>query len=361
MVGSKRYSRGDGWRRLLAALAVLAALMAAGVALTPAQAALASRRLTLAEALRAAETGNPGYRRACLAVDQAELALERLRADQAVRAGALALQQAVGTKATAQVAQEAARRRLWLDVRRAYYTLLTAHKQREVAREALEQVKEQDRAVKRRRAAGAATQLDVLAIQRALAEATAGVERAETGVRLAELNLLDLLGWPADTQVELDQGVTDFVAVPGEAAAIRLALERSPELRQTREAVEAARLGVSLAENDYTPELARKAAELKLEEARLAAEEVERRLALQVRRVLADLELAETQVEAAVKATAAAAEGWRAAQVRFEAGVSGTEELLAAQVRLTQARQAELQARLDYDLARTGLFSLIGE
>lgn len=318
--------------------------------------------LTLAEARRVAEQGNPAYRRACLAVDQAGLALARLQADAAVRANALALQQAQSAQATAEVAREAADRKLWLDVQRAYYTLLAARRQQRLAREALDQAQEQLRVAQRRLGSGAGTRLEVLNAERVAAEAEAGVAKADVGARLAELGLQDLLGWPSDRPLAVDEHApADTRSVPEEEIAVRLALERSPEARQAREAVAAARLAVSLGENDYTPGLAQKLAAARLSEAELLAEEAERRVALQVRRALAELRAAEAGVKAAAKATAAATEGHRAARVRFDTGATGLDEVLAAQVRLFQARQAELQARLDLDLARTAVFSLVGE
>jgi outer membrane protein TolC len=336
--------------------------LALGLAGTALAAEGAGQPLTLAAALAAAETGNPAYRRAVLAVDQADLALARIKADQSVKAGALALEQARGAVATARVGRDATRRKLRLDVRRAYYTLLTARRQEQVAREALALAEESRRIILGRRGPGASTQLDVLNAERVAAEAEAGSTRAVIGVHLAELSLADLLGWAAGTPLALEEkGAGEGVELPEEGAAAAQALEHSPEVRQTREALQAARVGLSLTENDYTPELTRKAAAERVDEAALTAVEAERRMALQARRALAEAQVAEAGVAAAGKAVTAAAEGFRAARVRLDAGLSVTDELLTAEVRLTQARQAELQARLDRDLARAALFSLIGE
>lgn len=341
-------------------LAVALALVGAVVCSLDVAATPGARLLTLDQALEAAEASNPGYRRAGLAMDQAELALARLEADRSVKAGALALEQARGAVATARTARDAARRKLRLEARRAYYTLLTARRQQVVAREAMAQAEQQRRIILGHRGPGAATQLDVLNAERAVSEAVAGVQRADTGARLAELALLDLVGWPADVAVTLDeQAAGKPEPWPEEATAVSLALERSPEVRQAREGWQAARLSLSLTENDYTPDLSRKAAAARLADAALAVEEAERRVTLQVRRALAEARLAEAEVEVAAKTVAAATEGDRAARVRFDVGLSVTDELLTAQVRLFQARQAALQARLDLDLARATLDSLI--
>jgi outer membrane protein TolC len=247
-------------------------------------------------------------------------------------------------------------------VRRAYYTLLTAHRQEQVAAEALTLAGESRRLILGRRGLGAATQLEVLNAERVVAEAEAGSVRAATGVHLAELSLGDLLGWAAGTPLLLaEDPAGEEAALPGEEAAAAQARERSPEVRQVREALQAARVGLGLTENDYTPALARQAAATRVDEAALAVAEAERRVGLQARRALAEVPVAEAGIAAAEKAATAAAEGYRAARVRLGAGVAVTDELLGAQVRLVQARQAELSARLDRDLARTALFSLIGE
>lgn len=354
--GRPGWTRRPGWPVRLISLAL--AVVLAG----PAAALAEGRTVTLPEALRAAEAENPTYRRAILAVEQAELALARLQADRTVKANALGLEQAEGALATAKVARAMALRKLRLEVRRAYYTLLTGRKQQGVAREAWEQAREQKRLLDGRRGSGAATALDALNAERALAEAQAGVARAGTAARLASLTLADLLGRAPDGELDPSEPAGDgLLTLPGEAEAVASALELSPEVRQAREAVGAARVGLKLTENDYTPELARKAAAARLAEALLAVDEVERRVGREVRRALAEVGLAGVAVEAAERGEVAATEAYRAAKVRFDVGLSVTDELLAAQVRLFQTRQAVLQARLDRDLARTALASLIGE
>ncbi|MGE5623649.1 MAG: TolC family protein [Methanocella sp.] len=350
----------------LICLALAGALVWPAAALTAGQpvagAAAAGPSVNLAAALQEAEAENPTYRRAVLAVEQAELALARLTADQAVKANALGLEQAEGALATAKVAREMALRKLRLEVRRAHYTLLTGRKQQGVAREALEQARDQKRLIDGRRAAGAATALETLSAERALAEAEAGVERAGTAARLASLTLADLLGREPEAGLEpVEPGEAEPATLPAEAAAVASALELSPEVRQAREAVGAARVSLGLTANDYTPELVRKAAATRLSDALLAVDEVERRVGRDVRRALAEVGLATVGIETAERGEAAAAEAYRAAKVRFEVGQSVTDELLAAQVRLFQARQAVLQARLDRDLALTTLASLVGE
>ncbi|MGE5508787.1 MAG: TolC family protein [Chitinophagales bacterium] len=318
--------------------------------------------LSLADALALAEQNNPGYRRALLAVDQAQLALTRLRADQTVRAGALSLEQAEEALSTAQTAREAARRRLRLDVRRAFYTLFTAGRQQKVARDGLAQAEEYRRTILSRRKSGAGIDLDVLAAERAYAEAAAGVTRADTGAELAEQTLRDLLRWPAGRPLALGETVSgEKQTLPGTDEAIARALAASPEVAQARAGVAAAELAVKLAENDYTPDLVRRAAALKLEEARLALDDAEHGVALQVRKALADVRLAESAAQVAAKAESAAAEAYRAAKVRFDVGHAVADDLLTAQIRLYQARQAGLQASLDRDLAATAVLALIGE
>jgi outer membrane protein TolC len=309
-----------------------------------------------------AERNNPGYRRAVLAVEQAQLALTRLEADQTVRAGALSLEQAQGVLATAKSARDAARRKLRLEVRRAFYTLLSAGRQQKVAREALAQAEEYRRAILNRRRTGAGIDLDVLGAERAYAEAAAGVTRADTGVYLAQETVSDLLRWPEGMSLAaVEVGAGEAAPLPEVADAVARALAASPEVRQARAGVAAAELAVKLTENDYTSELAQRAARLKLDEARLALDEAEHGVALQVRKALADGRLAESAVVVAGKVEAAAAEAYRAAKVRFEVGHAVADDLLTAQVRLYQARQASVQAALDRDLAGTVVVSLTGE
>jgi outer membrane protein TolC len=321
-----------------------------------------AKAFSLEEAFKTAEHGNPTYLRAGLALEQAELALAKLQADRAVQPAALSLRQAEGGRAAAFVAKDAARRKLRLDVRRAYYSLLTARKQQEVAAEAVGQAKEQLRVIRGRQSEGAMVKLDVLNAEKAGAEAETGQTRADNGARVAALTLADLLGMPPDGPLQLDGSPPETKRViPEEEIAINLAGSNSFELKQATEAQAAAELAEELTDNDYTPELIKKSAASRVQDAKLAVEEVRRRLALQVRRALSDAQVAEAGLNLAGKSVIAAQEAYRAAKVRFDAGLWVADELLTAQVKLFQTKQAELQARLDLDLARAAIFSLIGD
>lgn len=146
-----------------------------------------------------------------------------------------------------------------LEVRRAYFQLLTAQTMAEVARGGVELAQKHLRLIRDMEEAGMASTRDVKAAEADLAQAEQESLRAESGVALARGNLNRLLGRDPSTPTETAPP-PPLPAVPESAAAgIALALARRPEIRRLEESLRAARAGVSLARTQAGPALSARA------------------------------------------------------------------------------------------------------
>lgn len=146
-----------------------------------------------------------------------------------------------------------------LEVRRAYFQLLTAQAMAEVARGGVELAQKHLRLIHDMQEAGLASARDVKAAEADLAQAEQGFLKAETGIALARGNLNRLLGRdpsaPTETAPPPPLPTVPESATPG----IALALAQRPEIRRLEESLRAARAGVSLARTQAGPALSARA------------------------------------------------------------------------------------------------------
>jgi outer membrane protein len=133
------------------------------------------------------------------------------------------------------VDRDQAEQQVRLRVIQAFYGLLLAQRQREVARETVRQREKHLEMARTRYAGGVATEVDVLRSQVSVANAQPDLIRAENGVRQARAVLNSLLVRSLDFPTEADGELT-FVPEPAPdlAEAIRLAEEHRPELQRAR-------------------------------------------------------------------------------------------------------------------------------
>jgi len=108
--------------------------------------------------------------------------------------------------------------------------------------------------VRARYSVGQGAQPDVIRVQieTTRLEQRRAERAADETVRLAELN--GLVGRPAGSPLETPARLGRGPAPPSLDGVLTEARERSPELREARLAIDAARLAVSLAERDYKPD-----------------------------------------------------------------------------------------------------------
>lgn len=139
-------------------------------------------------------------------------------------------------------------------VLQAYAGLLLAENEREIARVRLQTA--QQRTSYRKVAAQAGSVLAVAETEARVAELQARqkVLEAENQVDDVRYSLLDLLGLPQDTRLELEAPETDLTELLPLETYVDLAMERHPDLMEARATVAKADYGVRAAWSDYIPD-----------------------------------------------------------------------------------------------------------
>jgi outer membrane protein len=146
-----------------------------------------------------------------------------------------------------------------LEVRQAFYGLVTAEAMAKVAHDGVDLARAHLDLVKLMLEAGQSAERDVKAGDADLAEAEEGAIKADNGIALARENLGRLLGRSPGASVRVTTPARLPEAPDSPDAGIALAIARRPEVRLLEEGLKAARSGVSLARTQSQPALAARA------------------------------------------------------------------------------------------------------
>ena len=216
----------------------------------------------------------------------------------------------------------------------------------------------------------------------------------------ARLDLLRILNLPLDAPLRLTDSLgTDVVDVPlAPDSAVSFALAHRPDVTAEAGRTEVARRSLRAITNEYYPTVGfqgqwthsgqevdrmlgsyslmfgvqlavfdgfrrqRRSSEqeLRLEAQELRQRDLSRQAEQEVRRALLDLGTAESAVTLATDRLALAALELRQATERFDAGVAGSVETTQAQAVVVAARNALIQARAGYGVARITLYQSLG-
>lgn len=304
----------------------------------------------------------------------------------------------------AEVAEDATKYNLSLQVKQQYFAILAAREAESAARIALDIATQQLAASVARVNAGAAIISDSLRSFVAVGNARLNVNTAQTNVRNASLALTRLTGSQVLVTASPND-TSDFVITPVDSATVVGLAMNAPAVRQADAALAAARASVSSARSSYFPTLStslryggsgydaaygigggqlaysntfsinasyniwdgrNRAAALSRAQVTVANNEASLRdarlLAQQnVQQQLAALRNAEERIRIQQLSVQAAQEDLRVQQQRYSLGSSTQLEVTTSVNALNSARQALIQARLDYRTARAQLEAIIGQ
>lgn len=305
----------------------------------------------------------------------------------------------------AEASEVAARYRIALDVKTAYYNALAARESEGAARAELEQAEQQLRAASARVRAGSATRSDSLRSIIAVGNARLAVLTAQNAVRTASAALTRLVASPVPVTASAADTLERLDYAPLDTAQILALAENGPAVEQAEALYEAADAGVRAARGSYLPSVDlnynRRGSgfdpkfgiggdqlaysntwsiglslplfnnytrEDQLTRARVSLDNAEanlrdaRFLARQnLVQQLGVLRTAEERVKIQQTSVDAAVEDLRVQQQRYNLGASTLLDLLTSQSALNQARSALIQARLDYRTARAQIEAIIGQ
>ncbi|HUR59683.1 MAG TPA: TolC family protein [Opitutaceae bacterium] len=306
--------------------------------------------------------------------------------------------------AAAEVAESATKFNLALQVKQQYYAILAAREAESASRIALDLARQQLGAAAARVKAGAAIISDSLRSFVAVGNAQLAVLTAQSNVRNASLTLTRVTG--SETPITANPSDTsDFQIQPVDSAAIVSVALNGPAVRQAEAALAASTAAVSSAKSAYYPSLTSSlrysgsgydkfygiggeqlaysntfslSASLPIWDGGNRAEATHRAQATvsnnqaslrdakllaqqNILQQLSTLRLAEERIRIQQLSVQAAQEDLRVQQQRYNLGSSTQLEVTTSQNALNSARQALIQARLDYRTARAQIEAIIGQ
>jgi outer membrane protein len=303
----------------------------------------------------------------------------------------------------AEVAESATNFNLALQVKQQYFAILAAREAEAAARLALDLAQQQLDASRARVRAGAAIISDSLRSFVAVGNAQLTVMTAQNSVRNASLALTRLTG--SNDLITATSDSTAFVISPIDSVAVVATAIGGPTVREAEASLNASRAAVSSAKTAYFPSISasygysgsgadmgygigggnllyskslrfslnyslwdgrNRSAAIDRAEVTLAGSEASLRdarlLAQQnILQQLATLRTAEERIRIQQLSVQAAQEDLRVQQQRYSLGSSTQLEVTTSVNALNSARQALIQARLDYRTARAQIEAIIGQ
>lgn len=292
------------------------------------------------------------------------------------------------------------------NIKNAYWGLFKANQIRGVTEENVAQVKAHLTDVKNLFEQGLATKNDVLKVQVQLGEAQLGLIDAKNAVKLANLNLDNVLGISLSTQIETADSVNMQVGSNYEIGSLLdQAYEKRPELKSMDYRVQASEKGITAAKSDWFPQIylvgdynysrpnprilptqdkfvgtwdvsvsmslnlwnwgatvnKTDQAEAQFEQVKDTYKIIKDRVTLEVTQNFLNVQKAKEKMTVAKQSVSQAEENYRITDEKFKNGLSLNSDLLDAEVALLQARTNYIQSIVDYELAQAQLKKSIGE
>ncbi|MDO8739262.1 TolC family protein [Candidatus Deferrimicrobium sp.] len=278
-----------------------------------------------------------------------------------------------------------------------YFNVLRAGRNLEVKRETLRQRESLLKQAEAFFEAGIRAKIEVARTEANLYDARAQLSQAENDVRVARITLLNRMGVEGPANFLLSDSLA-AETIPGTVPDWIAEAERNrPELKTLRERERAAAQAVRFARGGYFPVLAGaagfgyggdeapldqnytvgvtlsvplfsgfltreqvKEAEASLSSVRHELTDVRRRVLLQVEQAAYGASEASERIGARKKEREASDENLRLATARYEVGVGSIIEMIDAQVQMTQADTATIDAQYDYSVSVATLLRAVG-
>lgn len=293
---------------------------------------------------------------------------------------------------------------LILQVKEAYYRVLTAERIKEVAEQSVEELQANLEVAKDFYEVGMSPKIDVLDAEVRLAEAKQQLIRTENALRVAKATFNTILRRPVDEAVT----VADILAhQPYERpydSCLEISLKNRPEVMEGEKNVASAEKEITLAKSDYYPDVSLSAnyyragddpdvdgsdfvdrenwdvmavatmtffewgktrsavneKRVRLRQAEQALEQIKDAVRLEVKTNYLDLQASEKNIWVAKKSVGSAEENFRISEERYREQVATATEVLDAQTRLTEAKTNYTRALAEFNIARARLIRAMG-
>ncbi len=293
---------------------------------------------------------------------------------------------------------------LILQVKEAYFGILTAERIQEVREQSVRQLQAGLDVAKNFYEVGMSPKVEVLEAEVRLAEAKQELIRAENALSVDKARFNTILRRPVDQEVEVLDILSDQPYEKPYESCLEIALQKRPELMEAEKNVARAEKEITLAKSAYYPKVsvsgnyyragddpsvdgsdfvdrenwdvlaeasmtffewgktryATNRKRVRLRQARQTLEEIKDDIRLEVKTNYLYMQAAEKYIPVAKKGVESAEENFRISGERYREQVAAATEVLDAQTRLTEARTNYTSALAVFNVARARLIRAMG-
>ena len=304
----------------------------------------------------------------------------------------------------AEVQLARARFDLILQVKEAYFGILTAERIKEVAEQSVEQLLAELETAQNFYEVGMSPKIDVLDAEVRLAKAKQQLIRADNALRLAKARFNTILRRPLDQEVAVADILSEEPYEKSYESCLDISLKNRPELMEAEKNIASAEREIVLAKSAYYPYVSLSAnyyragddpavngseftdrenwdvmavasmtffewgrtryavnqKRARLRQAKEALEQTKDAVRLEVKTSYLNLEAAEENISVAKKSVGSAEENFRISKERYREQVATATEVLDAHTRLTEAKTNYTRALAEFNVARARLIRAMG-
>ncbi len=291
-----------------------------------------------------------------------------------------------------------AKEQVRLDATTAYYNVLQARNIVKVNQESVDNLNEHLKNVQAQYGVGTVAKADLLRSEVELANAQQNLTKAQSSFAVAAAGLNNTIGVPMDIQ---NVYKNDLNYVPYDVSledSITQAMNNRPEIVQSKDNIDAAQIGIKIADSDRKPTIALGAAEgwngpdfpgqtnnwsmnvsaswnifdagltnarvkeagSVLDKAKAQDKQIRDGIEFDVRQAYLNMKEAEQRIQTSGVTVDKAVEDMKIAQTKYSAGAGTNLDVIDAQLALTQARTNYSQALYDYNTNKANLEKAIG-
>ncbi|RNB79716.1 TolC family protein [Brevibacillus fluminis] len=258
---------------------------------------------------------------------------------------------------------KATERKTKLQIQKLFYDCLNAQAELEQQQRSAERIQKNLDMVNTKLKAGTVPKTDLLSAQVSVTNAKASLLSAQNAVTVAFLNLNNYLGVDLDKKWTLikDTQLTK-PAIGNLDEALKQAAEKRYEIQQKQNEIQLAELNVELfqkysALSTYQGSMAKN----DLESTKIDLEDTKRSIEVEVKQAYLNMEASLSSVDMYKESQAMAEENFRAAQIRYENGLSTSLDVVQAEEELTKTENQYNKAVNSANISVVTFQNAIGE
>lgn len=309
--------------------------------------------ISLEEAKEIANHNSISLFLASLGIDEAQMNLEQAEAANIMQPSPTMLMQARAGFNLAHQSYLLEQDNLALTVKTDFYNVLRITNLIEIAKEGLESAKRHLDTAEKKFDAGTVTKLDVIQATRSLLNSQADLAQLEHNLELATMRFRQTLGLPLDAALLPENRAFSLEPIQVDLEKdLEFALENREEILQLKVAVDVAKKNIELADNEYTPALNLRQAELNYQTMKAQLEQVKELLTLEIKQNYLAILDAEKRIPVLQKGIEESEELLRLTELMYESDMVVANDLADTQIAVASAKNEMVNAIYDYNLAK---------